>query len=516
MFTSRFRSRDRRRERTPAAADTEALQWQFAVGAFDNPLEAEADSMADRAMRVPADSVAMRKCADCAAEDERLHKKPLAAEISSFAQAKLADSASGAGNAVSSAIESSRGGGAPLPSATRSFMETRFEADFGDVRIHTDEEAAGLSHGLNARAFTVGTDIYFDRREFAPESSRGAHLLAHELTHTLQQRGDRSTVRRDIGDGHDLVSSRMAGNPLFKDIFDNKKVMEVGDKGPEVRRVQQMLIDQGIPLPKFGADGKFGDETKKAVKKYQHIRGLDEDGRVGFATIGKLDLDFAAFTLPSTRTDPWSMSCILKILCPWNKNLVENVLPKFDIVTFDSREFPVETWDGSTWVASTFTSGGFRSGTNMGFLNTTTCEQMAFVIYHEGWHGQQPSSLTGVVELERDAYINAEQWSIDVGIPGQPDFTSNATGATESFRTTKGTETVVDEAVAERFVRQEYGGVSSVPGERILERVGATDVKVRRPDGTEVVRAAKVGESVRGAVAMTNLKTIDKTTWVCS
>ena len=307
----------------------------------------------------------------------------------------------------------------------------------------------------------------------------------------------------------------MAGNALFQDIFDNKKVMEVGDKGQEVWRVQQMLIDLGIPLPKFGTDGKFEDETKKAVKKYQHMRGLDEDGRVGFATIGKLDLDFAAFTLPSAKTDPWSMSCILEILCPWNKNLVENVLPKFDIVTFDLREFPVETWDGSTWVASTFTSGGFRSGTNMGFLNTTTCEKMSFVIYHEGWHGQQPSSLTGVVEAERDAYVKAEQWSIDMGIPGQPDFTNKATGATESFRTTKGTETVVDEAVAERLVRQEYGGVSSVPGERILERVGATDVKVRRPDGTEVVRAAKVGESVRGAVAMTNLKTIDKTTWVC-
>jgi hypothetical protein len=510
MSAHKSRFRHRRRDFVPAAINDGPAP--LAIARADDPLESEADAVADRVTQVPADSVAMRKCEECEAEDE-LRMKPLAGR--SFAQAKHASSGQTTHDAASNAIASSRGGGESLPRQTRSFMESRLGADLSNVRIHTDDRAAGLAADLNARAFTVGSDIYFNAHEFAPESGRGAHLLAHELAHVLQQDGDRPTLRRKTGDGHDLVSPRLAANDLFQKIFDNKRVMEVGDRGPEVRRVQQMLTDLGISLPGFGTDGKFGAETEKAVKKYQHLRGLVEDGRVGFATIGALDADFPAFTLPSTKTDPWTMDCILQVLCPWNKNVVENVLPTFDIVTFDSREFPVHTWDGTTWVESTFKSGGFRSDNDMGFLNTTTCEMMAFVIYHEGWHGQQPAGMTGVVESERDAYISGEQWSIDVGIPGKKDFVDKDTGATRSFRTTKASEPIVDEPAADTFVRQKYGGVSSAPGERILERVGSSDVKVLRLDGTLIVRPARPGESVRGDEVMTNLKTIDKATWVC-
>src|SRR6185369_14166010 len=133
---------------------------------------------------------------------------------------------------ASNAIARSRGGGEALPRQTRSFMESRLGADLSNVRIHSDRHAAELAANLNARAFTVGSDIYFNAHEFAPESDQGAHLLAHELAHVLQQDGDRTTVRRKKGDGHDLVSPRLAANDLFQKIFDNERVMEVGDKGP--------------------------------------------------------------------------------------------------------------------------------------------------------------------------------------------------------------------------------------------------------------------------------------------
>ncbi len=67
-----------------------------------------------------------------------------------------------------------------------------------------------------------------------------------------------------------------------------------------------------------------------------------------------LDAAFPAFTLPTNKADPWTMPCVLGILCPWNKHSVESVLPGFSIVTFDSREFPVERWDGSSWGSETF------------------------------------------------------------------------------------------------------------------------------------------------------------------
>lgn len=77
--------------------------------------------------------------------------------------------------------------GAPLPTGVRRYMEPRFGADFGNVRIHTGEAAATQSASLNAHAFTVGGHVFFGRNQYQPESATGRELIAHELTHTIQQ-----------------------------------------------------------------------------------------------------------------------------------------------------------------------------------------------------------------------------------------------------------------------------------------------------------------------------------------
>src|SRR6185503_7974057 len=69
----------------------------------------------------------------------------------------------------------------------REFMEPRFRADFGEVRVHTDEQAERLAARLSARAFTYGGHIFFGRNQYRPNEPEGAELLAHELTHTIQQ-----------------------------------------------------------------------------------------------------------------------------------------------------------------------------------------------------------------------------------------------------------------------------------------------------------------------------------------
>jgi hypothetical protein len=84
-------------------------------------------------------------------------------------------------------IAASRGGGAPLPAPVRTFMEPRFAADFSNVRVHTGARATELSNQLNAHAFTIGRDIYFNDGQFKPETSAGRELIAHELAHTIQQ-----------------------------------------------------------------------------------------------------------------------------------------------------------------------------------------------------------------------------------------------------------------------------------------------------------------------------------------
>lgn len=79
-----------------------------------------------------------------------------------------------------------------LDRTTQQFVETRFGANFGQVRIHTDNDAARAARQVNARAFTIGNHIIFNHGEYAPETTRGRYLLAHELTHVLQQNGSRA------------------------------------------------------------------------------------------------------------------------------------------------------------------------------------------------------------------------------------------------------------------------------------------------------------------------------------
>jgi hypothetical protein len=88
---------------------------------------------------------------------------------------------------VASEIQGSLSGGRPLPQEVRRFMEPRFRADFAKVRIHADARSERLSSQLNAKAFTIGNHIFFGRGLFQPESNEGLELLAHELTHTIQQ-----------------------------------------------------------------------------------------------------------------------------------------------------------------------------------------------------------------------------------------------------------------------------------------------------------------------------------------
>jgi hypothetical protein len=91
--------------------------------------------------------------------------------------------------ALPPALDGLRGGGRPLPDAVRAELEPRFGADFGAVRVHADQRAAGLAERYGAQAFTVGRDIAFGAGRYAPESSSGRALLAHELAHVAGQRG---------------------------------------------------------------------------------------------------------------------------------------------------------------------------------------------------------------------------------------------------------------------------------------------------------------------------------------
>ncbi|QJW89145.1 DUF4157 domain-containing protein [Spirosoma taeanense] len=131
-------------------------------------------------------SAVQRKCAECEREEKEqsVHRKETttAAPVTgSFA--------------LKSQLEAARGQGSALPDQTRHQMESAFGADFGGVRLHTDSQAVMLSRQLNAHAFTYGQDIFFNSGKYDSRSTDGQKLLAHELTHVVQQSG---SVQRQI------------------------------------------------------------------------------------------------------------------------------------------------------------------------------------------------------------------------------------------------------------------------------------------------------------------------------
>ena len=122
-----------------------------------------------------------------------------------------------AGHDVEQTIQSKRGGGSPLETPVRGQMERAFGADFGGVRVHQDRTSDSLNQTLQARAFTTGQDIFFRQGAYQPGTSSGRELIAHELTHVVQQNGDRVEKKVQTkmsvsqpGDAYEIEADRMA------------------------------------------------------------------------------------------------------------------------------------------------------------------------------------------------------------------------------------------------------------------------------------------------------------------
>lgn len=166
--------------RAPPGVSTSLIQTaSLKVSSPADPAEKEADATAKRIMRMSLPDVAAPA-----------HLGSPSTARFTATRAMLARKADGAGTVTSSVradIQSASGAGTPLPGGVRRFMEPRFGVDFGDVRVHTGDHAARLSRQLNARAFTLGNQVFFGRDQFRPESREGKELIAHELTHTVQQ-----------------------------------------------------------------------------------------------------------------------------------------------------------------------------------------------------------------------------------------------------------------------------------------------------------------------------------------
>ena len=188
-------------------APTINIQAKLEVTSPDDPYEQEADAMAERVM------------------SKRLPSRFISRAPSSHSSVSVSPS-------LESSIKSSRKG-FPMPSDLRSKMETGFGADFSSVRFHTGPVASEMSSSIKAKAFTYWNDVYFNAGQYNPGTSDGQRLIAHELTHTLQQgsgvyRQQEETVSPSKEDEQDSYESRLykKRNELYQSAENGEMIVD--------------------------------------------------------------------------------------------------------------------------------------------------------------------------------------------------------------------------------------------------------------------------------------------------
>ncbi len=186
------------------ASNSAPVQAKLTIGEPNDEYEKEADSVADQVMRTTDSEVTQRvemgrvqrksvqrKCKECEVKD-KLQRE----EDEENVEVQPKKNINGAGNIAPPGVTRVlRSPGRALDSSVRSFMEPRFRHNFSQVRVHTNDDAADSAKSINAKAYTSGNNIVFGEGQYKPESTSGKNLIAHELTHTIQQNSG-SSIRR--------------------------------------------------------------------------------------------------------------------------------------------------------------------------------------------------------------------------------------------------------------------------------------------------------------------------------
>ncbi|GAA4276779.1 eCIS core domain-containing protein [Aquimarina mytili] len=169
--------------------------------------ESNTDEPENNLQKKPLPNVKLqRKCASCEEKEKLQKKEDEFSETEEDIQEKSETTQNQSSYDVESDLNSSKGGGRPLSANVEKSMGSAFGADFSNVRVHTGSQAVQMSKALGAQAFTHGSDIYFNQGKYDTNSSSGKHLLAHELTHTVQQ-GKSNLVQKqdDLGEYEEPV-----------------------------------------------------------------------------------------------------------------------------------------------------------------------------------------------------------------------------------------------------------------------------------------------------------------------
>jgi hypothetical protein len=536
-----------------ASCTKKKVQAKFAVGKADDAFEREADAVADRVMRGAAPGIAT----------------PAAVAVQ-----RHADRATDGADAPASVDAVLAGSGSPLDAGLRTDMEARFGHDFSQVRAHTGAAAAQSAREIGAAAYTAGHHVVFGEGRYAPQAPEGRRLIAHELTHVLQQtpgvvqrkgvtiggffanlfrisRYDPDTLEAylrvldktgDIEDDHDsddkarqIVEDWKKGGSPFVLTHERKALlireMQSGPTGDDDELAILELLERSYEYELAYIFGK-GGVTAAALADDFH--GEEYDALLAFferrfyggfeaVKAGKIEPGGSA-TVPGSKMPMYSHFLEQELeggSYAWNVPCVLGLLCSEDRTVVDelrqvkvhiAEEITEHYWefDGSAWHARTRDRGAAHGGNGDVILKR---EHPCFYAVYSIMHEIRhhgQAQTMPPLDKETDAYTFGEQWSIDRGMPGRDDFRRRPDDAKKS---------VVDTAKIAEYVKNRYSGlVAGQPTDRITGHRG-TDVEITHADGSTSFRPAQEGEShqdiAKTAAGLKNLPHVEPKLWVC-
>lgn len=263
-----------------AGRSGQRVQAKLTIGEPDNEFERQADRVAAQVAKQIHAPVSQQAGQGQAVQRESSSGEEKELQMKPMLQLRSAKDGMSAAPEVEASIQQARGGGQPLADSIREPMEQAFGADFSRVKVHTDSRADQLNQSIQAKAFTTGEDVFFGQGEYNPGSRGGQELLAHELTHVVQQNGGRKMrLTQQSGTGQLVqryTTERSADKKLYN-VSQNRRFV-VGIKYPnhdlfvsnesDVERMNEIAREGMIEFEDKGSVEKmFGDVEPKTYHK---------------------------------------------------------------------------------------------------------------------------------------------------------------------------------------------------------------------------------------------------------
>jgi hypothetical protein len=241
------------------------IQAKLKIGQTDDKYEQEADRVVKQVMRMPNEQIqrpipaVMKSAPDT--KQSRLHQ---------LVQSKgIGISEAREPQVPSVVLQALRSSSQPLDANTRTFFEPRFRHDFSRVRVHTDARAAASAQAINALAYTVGHQVVFGAGRYTPQSVEGRRLLAHELTHVVQQHSAPRLIQRNAAIGTATAMPTEAANidnqiVLVQQAIEQLREREAEDESGEMAAHLRNLITALSELQRIKASGTSEEQMQIA------------------------------------------------------------------------------------------------------------------------------------------------------------------------------------------------------------------------------------------------------------